>query len=209
MRTVLSRPAVGLLVAGLLAAGLAACSTSSVGLPYDPGKAQHALARAAAPSVAIAGVTDRRKNEPSELGAIRSGFGMPLKTLETPAPVKDVVASAFADGLKARNLWAPDGRIAMAITIDKFDCSQYVRREAHATIRIALTEKATGRAIFDRTYEASEVNGQFGDLDNGIFGSVDEFRKVANATLQEVVDKALDDPQLRQTLATRPIAARE
>jgi hypothetical protein len=185
---------------------LAACSTTEVGLSYDPAKAGHPGSRAAAPSVALAGIVDHRRNGPNELGAIRSGFGTPLKSLDTPVPVKDLVATAFTEGLKARNLWAPDGRVAMSITIEKLDCSQYVRREAHAIVDIRLTDKASGRALFEQLFAASEITGEYGDLDNGIFGSVDALRKVANDTLQEVVDKALDDPKFRQVLEAVPVA---
>lgn len=191
----------------LLSAGIAGCSTHTVDLAYDPAKAGPALSRAAAPSATIVAVTDERKNPPNELGAIRGGFGNALKTLESPVPVKDVVATAFTSGMKARNLWAADGRFGLAITIAKFDCSQYVRREAHAVIAIAVTDRTSGRPVFDHVYEENEVNGQFG-FDNGIFGSVDDLRQIADDTLQAVVDKALDDPALRRALETTPAASR-
>jgi len=182
----------------LVVAATSACSTTPVGLTYDSGKA--ASVAKGKPSVDVMVVTDGRKHDPNWLGAIRGGFGNPLKTLETPVPVKDVVKIAFADGLKARNLLESNGRHAMELDVQQFDCNQFVRREAHAKVGVSIVERASGRSVFKQNYEADKVSGSLITMDAGIFASVDDLRKVANEALQDVVDRALDDPQLRAAL---------
>lgn len=182
----------------LVAAATSACSTTPVGLTYDPVAAS--ASKPGQPSLQVTAVTDGRKHDANWLGAIRGGYGNPLKTLETPVPVKDVVKAAFVDGLKARNLLAADGRQAMALEVEQFDCNQYVRREAHAKVGVVVVDRSSSKEIFRRYYEADKVTGSLVTLDAGIFASVDDLRVVANQVLQEVVDKALDDPQLRAVL---------
>jgi len=47
---------------------------------------------------------DARGEPANWLGAIRGGFGNPLKNLESDRPVADIVGAAFADGLRARGV---------------------------------------------------------------------------------------------------------
>lgn len=177
-----------------------ACSTTPVGLTYDPDKAATAPIQQGKPSVEVMTVSDYRKHDPNWLGAIRGGYGNPLKTLETPVPVKEVVKTAFADGLKARNLLASNSRHAMDLKVVQFDCNQYIRREAHAKVDVSIIERASGRSVYSRQYESDKVSGSLMSMDVGIFASVDDLKVVANDALQDVVDRALDDPQLRAAL---------
>src|SRR3954447_14268972 len=85
-------------MAGFMISG---CSTTPVSLSYNPALAP-AKPAAAMPVVEVNSVVDQRENTSNRIGAIRGGFGNPLKKLETPAPVKDVVRDAFVEGLRAR-----------------------------------------------------------------------------------------------------------
>ena len=87
---------------GALALLVGACVSSEVDVGY---KAPAVRPDAAAnPVVAVGRFGDTRKFESTYLGAIRGGFGNPLKKLFTPVPVSEVVAQSFRDGLTARGL---------------------------------------------------------------------------------------------------------
>ena len=142
------------------------------------------------------------RGEPAKwLGAIRGGYGNPLKVLEVDDSVAAMVQGAFAQGIKARGGAGDAGkRYEVRGSIKKFDCSQYVRREAHAVVEVVVVETATGRERFRRSYRSDVVEGSVVNLATGIFASVDELRQTAENALREVVDKALDDPALRDAL---------
>lgn len=188
----------GIISAILMTLMVSACSTTPVGLTYQAPNAA-APAIQGKPVIDVTSVSDQRKHDPNWLGAIRGGMGQPLKTLETQVPVKDVVKAAFIDGLKARNLQTADAPYAMELTVRQFDCNQYLRREAHAKIEVKVVERASKRSLFQHIYEADKITDS--ELfDAGIYASVEDLRVVANQALQEVVDRALDDPQLRASL---------
>jgi hypothetical protein len=183
----------------MFALGVAACSTTKVDLPYVPAPTTTAIT--ANPTIKMGSVVDERKNGTHSLGAIRNGFGGALKILETQPPVAEVVKAAFEEGLKARGLAAPVGgsRYQLDVTILKFDCSQLVRREAHARFLVMLVP-ISGKSNYEHETIANEVEGSRFALDTDIFASVEDLRKVANELLQRAVDEALDDPGLQAYL---------
>lgn len=180
---------------------LGACSTNAVNLTYAPPTVFDPPAVEQA-TVSVGGFTDGRKHEANWLGAIRGGFGNPLKTLTTPIPVSEVVRQAFVDGLRARHLYAKDGqgRFDLTANVIQFDSNRYVRREAHAKIALSLVERASKREVLAELAEADTVEGSLVALDNGIFASVDELRDDVERTLRQVVDRFLDGPRFRQAI---------
>ena len=136
------------------------------------------------------------------LGAIRGGYGNPLKTLRTLKPMSEVVQEAFAAGLRARGVYAEpgQGKFTLEGTISKLDCSEYFNLEAHAHVDVRVTETASHALLYSNTYRADQTEGGFGA---GILASVETLRVLAEKTLRELVDKVLDDPQLREALQTR------
>lgn len=186
------------LAAGLL---LSACATTPVTVNYKPSGALEPFP-ASAGKVSVARFIDDRGEPPRWLGAIRGGFGNPLKVLETEEPIAVMVQAAFAEGVRARG-GAPGSipaKVELRGSIKKLDCSQYVRREAHAVIEVAVVEIGSARERFRRTYTADMVDGSLVSLSTGIFASVNDLRVVAEQVLQQVVDKALDDPALRDAM---------
>jgi uncharacterized lipoprotein YajG len=178
---------------------LAACGTTSVGLNYEP-PAAVSKASALAKPVAVGSFTDSRGEPANWLGAIRGGFGNPLKNLESDKPVAEIVAATFSEGLRRRGVTLDAGGPSRIVgTIKRLDCNQYVRREGNAEIEIRVIGPA-GETRFAKTYSASKVDGSALSLSTGVFASVDDLRVTLQATLREVVDKALDDSQLRAAL---------
>jgi hypothetical protein len=83
-----------------LTLALCACGNTVSSLHYVP---TGSIEVASAPSIGAVAATDQRKEEPNRLATIMGGFGNPLKTLDTAKPVKDEVADAFLEGLRARH----------------------------------------------------------------------------------------------------------
>jgi hypothetical protein len=190
-------------LAALALASLAGCGTTPVKVGYRP-EANVNPFPASSARVSAATFVDDRGEPPRWLGAIRGGFGNPLKVLETDETVAVIVQKAFDEGIRARRGSPAQASGALEIrgNIKKLDCSQYVRREAHGVIEVAVVEVATGRERFRRTYTADAVDGSIVSLSTGIFASVDDLRGVAEQVVKQLVDKALDDPSLRDALRT-------
>jgi len=188
---------------GLVALGLSGCGSTPVKLTYSPAGVA-AKTASAQPVVEVADIADARKNASPRIGAIRGGYGNPVKTLDAAVPVKDMVRQAFSDGLAARGLLAAPGSGAyeLNITIKRLDSSQLMRREAHAHFDLALSEKGSGRPAFQRGFEDDRVDQ--GDL-GGVFGDVEVLRKFTNDSLQAAIDKALDDPAFIAAIGTPPL----
>jgi uncharacterized lipoprotein YajG len=186
--------------ASLAALVIGACSTNSVGLSYKSPTA-FVVAKSDVPIVSVGPMVDQRGETATWFGAIRGGFGNPLKKLEATPSVSAVVENAFKDGLRSRGLFSATAASPYQISgvIKKFDCSQYVRREAHAEIEIHISDKA-GRQVFSQTYAADELEGSLLALNVGVFASIETLRALAEKALSEVVDKALDDTALRNAI---------
>lgn len=178
----------------------AACGTRRVSLEYQtPGQPLPPLKQL----VAVGHFADNRGEPANWLGAIRGGYGNPLKNLETAEPVSEVVANSFAAGLKQRGLYAggSGGVYLLSGSIKRLNCNQYVRREASAELEVVLTERATGRQVFSKNYEATNVEGSILSVKTGIFASTEDLRLLTERTLRQTVDSALDDPALSDVFA--------
>jgi len=185
----------------VLAVLLSSCASAPVVVNYRA-SATAAAFPAAAGNLVVQRFVDDRGEPPRWLGAIRGGFGNPLKVIETDEPVAAVVQTAFTEGVRARGAAgsATAKRFEIRGTIKKLDCSQYVRREAHGIIEVAIVDLATGRERFRQTYSADQVDGSLVAVDTGIFASPQDLKSVLEQVLNQIVDKALDDPQFRAAL---------
>jgi uncharacterized lipoprotein YajG len=187
-------------VAGFLCLGLlGGCSTSSVGLTYKPTTAIVPLVSDT--SISVGSFADNRGESATWFGAIRGGFGSPIKVLEATSSISELVQSAFSQGLRDRGIQVSStGHRQIGGVIKKLDCDQYERREATVEIEVSVTDTATGKQLFIHTFTAHNIAGSVLALDAGIFGSVEKLRALAEKTLSEAVDKALDDPALQHAM---------
>jgi hypothetical protein len=188
-----------LLIVALLV--LAGCSTNKVSIGYWP-DAGTVVQRGPA-VVQLGTFSDARGVDANFLGAVRGGFGQQLKTLVTDQPINTVVRRGFSQGLAARGLLkdGTDAPYTMTATIEKFDCSQYVNREAHARIAVTVSETASGRIVMSETFQRDLAKHNPNLFDAGAFASTDDLRVVAADALREIVDAALDSPKLKEALA--------
>jgi hypothetical protein len=180
---------------------LSACSTTSVNLRYEP-TPNITFAAPGAPTVTVGTFIDQRGEPANWLGAIRGGFGNPLKNLELDQPVATLVATAFADGLRSRRFTVSDTNPVFQLSgvIKKLDCNQIVRREANVDIELRLKHLPSGRLSFVRTYAENSIEGSVMSFNTGVFASVGDLRLLTENTLRKVVDNALDDNAFRNAL---------
>jgi hypothetical protein len=184
---------------------ISACSTTRVSLPYQAGATP--IAAVAKPLVSVGAFSDQRGTDPHWLGAIRGGFGNPLKTLELENTASEMMKEAFSQALTSRGLLASNaaGRYTLSGVIQKFDCSQFVRREAHATIIVTVTETATGKTVMNQSFEETVVTGEGLTLDAGILASTDDLKAVAAQALQKVIDDVLNGSTFTGVIQTASI----
>ena len=177
----------------LLVLGTIGCSTHIETVKYQPTELTSSSASGQVPVVVGTFVDDRGTNA-NWLGAIRGGYGNPLKKLYTDRPVNEVVEQAFIDALQTRKLLGNTQNARAEITgeVIKFDCSYYFNREAHAHLLVNVLSLPSRRVLFSRTYQTDSKESAWGA---GIFGSTDELTQLAQRTLNETVDKVLADPE--------------
>jgi hypothetical protein len=179
------------------------CSTHTFQVKYEPTR-EVVPSEGAAPLVAVGSLRDDRGTESAWLGAIRGGYGNPLKKLYSDQPIGSVVATAMADALQARKLLAPPNSAALRVdgSITKLDCSYYFNREAHTHLLLNIVDTSTNATLFSQTYKTDSKEAGVGA---GIFGDVNHLAEFMQKTLSETIDKALSDPALLSALSHRPI----
>jgi len=189
----------------LAALGLAACSNTSTSMTYTP---PANLTAAPNPVIASVAATDQRKEDPHRLATIMGGFGNPLKTLDTNLPVKDEVAKAFTDGLRARGLLQASGAAPYRIQllIRKYDADMIMGSTGRIDLDMTVIDQASQQVIY--TDSAKNERSDFHFFATGVFASMDELRGLAQAVLDATVDQMLDKPEFRAALAPRRTAAR-
>jgi hypothetical protein len=180
---------------------LAGCSSHMMAVKYEP-LSQPAVS-SATENVYVRNVVDSRGTPSNWLGAIRGGYGNPLKKLYTDDETALVIKGAFEDALKSRGLLGPAEKAGYHIVINllKFDTSYMVNKEAHANFTMSLVHKSTGISLFSHTYRTDNKKGGAGA---GIFGNVEALAAFAAETLNETIDKALDDPNFLIALKSTP-----
>ena len=183
---------------------LAAACTESAPLPYT-------LATSPAPgtgSISVGPVTDARgEKDPNWYGAIRGGFGNPLKTLRADQPIAQAVAAVFKEGLTRRRMLAGGGaRQELRVTIRQFEADRVARLEAQVNLQVQLVDLTTGRVVHEGGSKLNRITGNLIAFDTGVFASTSELAVLAGRTLGEAVDAILDDPGFRRAAAGSPIS---
>jgi uncharacterized lipoprotein YajG len=134
------------------------CSTTGVVLQYAPPQNVSAV-QAGSCSSSVGAFEDKHGEPATYLGAIRGGFGNPLKTLESSTPVAAVVAQAFADGLKARGVQSTHANYQITGTIKALECIQMVRRGATAEIAVRRVDGNSKKDVFSKPVKANTIDG--------------------------------------------------
>src|SRR3954447_1749882 len=170
----------------------AACS-NTLPLSYTP---TMSVSQEGPPVVGKVTATDlRREADPSWYGAVRGGYGNPLKVLHSKGPVSDEVAQAFRDALRQRGLLASDqnGPYDLTVDITQFEATQMVRREANVSFKLTLINRK-GEIVYTDMAQTDKLNGSLLSLDVGVFATPEDLRQVMLLAMNSTIDTLLNKP---------------
>ena len=178
---------------------LSGCLTTEVSLDYVPNPGSER----AGPPVFSAGVfqDDRGEDDPRLLGTVKTPIGTPFERVYLHIPADEAVHNAFLHGLDARGMLAPGPRARFTLEgeIKELECQLLVRPYASAKVKVDLVEVGTGRVLYRHTYSAEHQNPNYIP---GTGDPVPGLRDLTSRVLQDIVDRAIDDPHVREWIGT-------
>jgi hypothetical protein len=180
---------------------LAACAVQTP-IAYKTSGAA-ALPAAATPVIGkVTAVDQRNEADPTWIGAVRGGYGNPLKVLHAPEPVADIVTSSFRAALADRGLLAAAGpaRYDLHVAVARFESDQVVRREAKVELNVEVIERSGGRQVYHDAASVDLVSGNDAVVDVGVFGSTDGLRLLVQEAMSKAIDQILAKPALLAAL---------
>ncbi|MFO1482002.1 MAG: hypothetical protein U1F71_01445 [Verrucomicrobiaceae bacterium] len=186
------------LVGTAVLCGLSACTNSSVvTLDYVPQPGQMVQGT---PDFVAGKFKDKRRMPAQTLGYVRVPIGPAVDTIQTRLPVSDIVRNAFGYGLQARGMLAPEGQERFVLTGDILDLRSQllVHPYGYARIRVNLMAAGSKQVLFTKIYEGERQSTAYRP---GSGSPVPVLRDLTSRALQEAVDRALDDPALRQSMS--------
>jgi hypothetical protein len=181
-----------LILAFSMGATLPSCSTTAVSLDYQPKLGQNIPGPR---TISVGRFADVRQEGAYYLGEVRTPIGTPLERITSRVPVDEVVRNAFSHGLSSRGMLSGSGAPFM-ITGEILELygDQVVRPAGYAKIRVNLVRASSGQIVFSRTYSGERESGVYRP---GSGSPVPVIRELTSRALQDTVDRALDDRDLR------------
>ncbi|HIM08145.1 MAG TPA: hypothetical protein EYG49_06365 [Gammaproteobacteria bacterium] len=177
---------------------LTGCSPYIPVIKYEP-TASLEIKKSVVRTIKVGSFSDNRGTDLRWLGAVRNGFGMPIKKLFTDKLTSNVVSLAFKKALDVRNLSTGVPQMEIQGVIIKFDCSTMVNYEAHAHLRINVISLPSQEVLFSKTYRTDSTENGFG---GGFYGGYKDLAILAQRTLNETIDKFFLDPQFTALLTS-------
>lgn len=171
-------------------------STSNLSLSYVPGKGQMLPG---SPEFTTRQFTDLRGTGPYDLGDIRRQIGMPLEHLRTRVPIAGIVTNAFGYALQGRGMLTAPSTARYIITGEVLDlhAKNQGRPYAYARLRVNVLAAGSGQILFSKIFEGQRQAAAFLP---GSGSPVSAIRDLTSGALQDVVDRALDNGELRSRL---------
>lgn len=190
-----------LLLASSLGLMLPACSSTSVSLDYQPSLGQKIPGPR---TISVGRFSDLRHEGAYYLGEVRTPIGTPLERITSRVPVDEVVRNAFSHGLSARGMLSGSGApYVLTGEILELHGDQVVRPAGYARVRVNIIRGASGQIVFTRIYSGERESSIYRP---GSGSPVPAIRELVSRALQDVVDRALDDPAMRDRLNPSPSA---
>ena len=177
---------------------LSGCLSTEISLDYVPNIGAQ---RMGAPVISAGVFQDKRgEDEPKLLGTVKTPIGTPFERVYLRVPADEAVRNAFLHGLDARGMMATPARAKFVLegTIEEFYCQLISKPYAYAKVRVDLVDVASNRVLYRHTYEAE---CQAGSYLPGEGDPVPQLRDLSSRVLQDVVDKAIDNPEAREWMA--------
>jgi uncharacterized lipoprotein YajG len=179
--------------------GLGACSNT---LPLNyTGTEKVSSISAAVSSVTV---SDRRgESDPTWYGAIRGGYGNPLKTLHSAKPIQNTVREAFVTALAARGVRVEPGSSgkSISVVVMDFEADSMMRSEANIRMTVTVADPATGRQLYKD--EVGENPVEWTGAGGGILGSPQALQGLTERTMNRVIDEVADNPAFQAALRSQ------
>ncbi len=185
---------------------LAGCSVTEVRPAYKPKQAVERVEQGTA-KLTIGSFADRRGTEPDWVGEIQGKYIYPKAVLETRDPVSKIVRDMVVRGAKARLMLAEDiGSAGYEVDPEVYQLYGQVKKlsgsakgAADAEVRAHLVTRLVNVSDNDEIYTATHRVDLFNVDVDGNPAVLGDFVEEA---LNEVVQKSLDDPNLRKALGS-------
>jgi uncharacterized lipoprotein YajG len=170
---------------------LSSCYQTQVTLDYQP---RPASARSGPAEYDVGAVADLRGVAPTALGrVVESRYGLREEiTLSTPAD--ETVRNALLHGMASRGMLNQRGtaKTLLSVEVDEFYCE--LRRYPYASCKLRVVARsAAGKVQYQAAYAASRQDSGY---ERGYRDTVYDLKDISARTLQDAVDKVLDDPRL-------------
>ena len=177
--------------------------TEQVGLNYAPSGTTASTGGPA--TISQVAVTDQRNEaDPTWIGAIRGGFGNPLKVLHLSHPLRDEVAAAFRDALKARGMLDPSGNgpYELSAVVTTFASHRWCGGKPRRPSKWTSSTEDAGATLYHDVAKVDLVSGSVLALDTGIFADTSDLQALAQRSLVQCIDQLLDKPGFRAAVGS-------
>lgn len=172
---------------------LSGCAATQVSLDYQPTSAQIIKG---SPIMAVGRFANSRNEDSYYLGVVRTPIGTPIEYIQTRTPIEEIVHNAFSHACSARGMLNSPSKARYVITGEVLDlyAQQLVRPYGYARIRVNIVKGSTGQIVFSRVYAGERQNPAYRP---GSGSPVPGLRELVSRALQDAVDRAMDDPEMR------------
>lgn len=172
---------------------LSGCAATQVSLDYQPTSAQIIKG---SPIMSVGRFANARSEDSYYLGVVRTPIGTPVEYIQTRTPIEEIVHNAFSHACSARGMLTSPSKAKYVITGEVLDlyAQQLVRPYGYARIRVNIVKGSTGQIVFSRVYAGERQNPAYRP---GSGSPVPGLRELVSRALQDAVDRAMDDPEMR------------
>jgi hypothetical protein len=177
---------------------MTACAATQVSLDYQPTRGQIVKG---APIMAVGRFANARREDSYYLGVVRTPIGTPLEYIQSRTPVEEIVHNAFSHACSARGMLTSPRKARYVITGEVLELAaqQLVHPYGYARLRVNVVKGSTGQIVFSRVYIGERQNPAYRP---GSGSPVPLLRELVSRALQDAVDRAMDDPEMRSRLGS-------